>query len=264
VERSAPAFDIAVLKVSNVLPGQVTLRMGAASGLRIGQEVVAIGTPLGFLQNSVSRGIVSGLREVDGAMLVQTDTAINPGNSGGPLMDRNGVAIAIIKSGYEGRDGLSFAIAIDHARALLDGRATPTASASSSPAQYQMLSPAVASPADQRRLDGTKSYEQTVAQLASQADALDDRWRAFKRSCYEGAVVGTFNHEWFALWDPRAMRGAVSPGCGPYFSDIQRMANDIRRAVVNAGEDARQADVLPGTRRDVLRKHRLDYAGWDK
>jgi S1-C subfamily serine protease len=266
VDATAPAFDIAVLKVSSAPGGQPTIRMGSAATARVGEEVIAIGTPLGFLQNTVSRGIVSGLREVEGATLVQTDAAINPGNSGGPLMDRNGTAIGIIKSGYAGRDGLSFAVAIDHARALLEGKRTPTpaATVSSASAEYRPLAPAVPSPGDQQRMNAAKSYEQTIAQLARQADALDGRWRAFRGSCYEGAVVGSFDHEWFALWEPSAMRGAVAPGCGPLFNDLRRQANDVRSGVAAADEQARRDDVYPGTRRDVLRKYRLDYSGWNR
>ena len=76
--------------------------------------------------------------------------------------------------------------------------------------------------------------------------------------------MGTFDHEWFAFWDPRAMQGAVSPGCGAVFSDIRRIAEEIHAGVVAAEEAARLADVYPGTRRDVLHRNRLDYAGWNR
>ena len=263
VETTSPAYDIAVLKISNPRPDQPTIPLGSAASVRIGQEVIAIGTALGFLQNTVSRGIVSGLRQVDGATIVQTDAAINPGNSGGPLLDRNGVAIGIVKSGYGGRDGLSFAVAIDHARGVLDGRAAPSVT-SSKPSQYQVLSPAVASPADTDRAEATRAFEQLLAQIARRADSLDQAWRTFRKSCYEGAVVGTFDHEWFALWEPHAMRGAVSPGCGVYFGDVKTRANEVRYQVLAAEEAARAADVYPGSRRDLLRKYRLDYGGWDR
>jgi len=263
VETQSDAFDIAVLKVANPLAAQVTIALGSAASARAGQEVIAIGTPLGFLQNTVTRGIVSGLREVDGATLVQTDASINPGNSGGPLLDRNGLAIGIIKSGYEGR-GLSFAVAIEHARELLGGRATMGTASPPRSQEYRALSPAVASPADQRRLDGLKAYEQTIAELARRADALDSRWRSFQRICYEGRVVGAFDREWFAFFEPRAMQGAVSPGCGPAFADLRREAQDIRDGVGSADERARQADVYPGARRDALRRSKLDYAGRNK
>jgi hypothetical protein len=263
VATQSDAFDIAVLKVSDPLADQATIPMGSAVSARTGQEVIAIGTPLGFLQNTVTRGIVSGLRQVDGATLVQTDASINPGNSGGPLLDRNGLAIGIIKSGYEGR-GLSFAVAIEHARALLGGQATPANTSAPGSQEYRALSPAVASPGEQRRLEGLKAYEQTIAALARRADALDSRWRSFQRACYEGRVVGSFDRDWFALFEPRAMQGAVSPGCGPAFGDLGREAQDIRDGVAGADERARQADVYPGARRDVLRRSKLDYVGWNK
>src|SRR5438067_4043357 len=228
VESTSAAYDIAVLKVGAPRGDQTTIPMGSAAGARVGQEVIAIGTPLGFLQNTVSRGIVSGLREVDGSTLVQTDAAINPGNSGGPLMNRDGVAIGIIKSGYAGRDGLSFAVAIDHARAVLDGQPVPAAPVASRPSQYTPLAPAVPSPADQQRAEAARAYEQAVTQVARRADALDSRWASFKGSCYEGRIVGSFDREWFAFWDSRAMQGAVSPGCGLAFNEIRRAAYDIR------------------------------------
>jgi S1-C subfamily serine protease len=265
VESTSAAYDIAVLKVDGPRADQTTIRMGSAADARVGQEVIAIGTPLGFLQNTVSRGIVSGLREVEGSTLVQTDAAINPGNSGGPLLDRNGTAIGIIKSGYQGRDGLSFAIAIDHARAVLDGRPAPAAAAASStPSQYKPLAPAVTSATDERRATAEKAFDQRMAQIGQSALNLDDYWRRFRAACYEGKVSGGFDHEWFALFDRRAMQGAVSPTCGPWYSEVRRMASDIRDQVLALDEQAREAGVYPGTRRDARRRYRLDYAGWDR
>jgi S1-C subfamily serine protease len=263
VQTTSPAFDIAVLKVFDVQSNQAIIPLGTAASARIGEEVIAIGTPLGFLQNTVSRGIVSGLRDVGGATLVQTDAAINPGNSGGPLLNRSGVAIGVIKSGYVGSDGLSFAVAADHARAALEGRADP-AGASTESTPYRALSPAVASPADQRRIDATRVYEDAVAQLAQRADALDRQWTSFAARCYQGRIVGTFDRPWFALWDPRAMQGVVAPGCVPYFDDLRREATDVQHAVATAEEAARQADIYPGVRRQTLKRHKLDYAGWNR
>jgi S1-C subfamily serine protease len=265
VESTSSAYDIAVLKVDQPRADQTIIRMGSAADARVGQEVIAIGTPLGFLQNTVSRGIVSGLREVDGSTLVQTDAAINPGNSGGPLLDRRGTAIGIIKSGYQGRDGLSFAIAIDHARGVLEGRPAPAATpAAISPSQYRPLAPAVASPIDERRAAAEKAFDQRMAQIAQAAEKLDDYWRRFRAACYEGKIGGSFDHDWFALFDPHAMQGAVSPTCGPWFSEVQRMAFDIRDQVLALDERARVEGVYPGTRRDSRRRYHLDYAGWDR
>jgi hypothetical protein len=253
----SPAFDIAVLKVQTP-PGQPSVQLGAASDIRVGEEVIAIGTPLGFLDNTVSRGIVSGLRSVGGATLVQTDAAINPGNSGGPLLNRRGVVIGIIKSGYLGSDGLAFAVAADHARAVLEGRAAP-AIIPADPPPAQVLAPAAPDAIDQRRLEADRSYETAVGELARRADALDGQWKSFAAQCYQGQVAGTFDRPWFALWDAAAMQGVVASGCMAYFNDFRRRAEEIRRAVAALDESARRADIYPGTRRDVLRRHRLDY-----
>ena len=266
VEATAPELDIAVIRISNPDPGQPTLPMGSGARARAGQEVIALGTPVG-LQNTVTRGIVSAVREVGGLTLVQTDAAINPGNSGGPLLDRSGQVIGITTMSTRSSvaQGLGFAVAIEHAQALLAGkrstepRGTPVATLNEA-----MSGRKAPGEVDEARERSAKTYEGLIASISRSADALDDRWRSFKRICYEGRVVSAFDHEWFAFWDPRAMQGAVSPGCGSTFADIRRAADDIRDSVIAAGEAARQADVYPGTRRDILRRYRLDYPGWDK
>lgn len=266
VAATAAQFDIAMLKLASPAADQPTLTLASVADARIGQEVVAIGSALGMLQNTVTRGIVSGVRQTGDAILVQTDAAVNPGNSGGPLLDRTGRVIGITTMGFRGSQGLNFAVAIDHARPLLDGRPASPPPVSSRPAASSMrtLSPAVPSETDQARTDGMKTYEQTLAQLARRADTLDSAFRNFRASCYEGRVNTNFDRQWFALFEDRALQGAVPPGCGGWFNDIRREANDIRSAVVAAEEDARRADVFPGFRRETRRKYRLDYPGWDR
>jgi len=266
VERTASELDIAVIRISNADPSQPILPLGSGSRARAGQEVVALGSPLG-LQNTVTRGIVSAVREVGGLTLVQTDAAINPGSSGGPLLDRTGQVIGITTMGMKSAvaQGLSFAIAIEHAQALLAGRRSidPRGTPLTTLNEAMSGRPAAAE-VDAARERSGRTYEQLIAALARRAESLDSRWHSFKNACYEGRVAGAFEHEWFALWDTRAMQGAVSPGCGGAFADIRRAADDIRDGVIAAGEAARQGDVYPGTRRDVLHRYRLDYPGWDR
>jgi V8-like Glu-specific endopeptidase len=260
VEAQSAPYDIAVLKASSPIADQPTLTLGSAANARVGQEVVAIGTPLGFLQNTVSRGIVSALREVDGATMIQTDAAINPGNSGGPLLDRTGRVIGVIKSGYSGRNGLSFAVAIEHARTVLEGKtAMPSAAASTS--QYRAISPAVASPLDQRRDEAGKRFEQAIAQLARRADFLDTRWRSFRKRLLRGThrrarSIANGTRSGICVrcrvpWRPAAAAFSASSAGGRL---------DSRRRESPPTKAARRADVYPGTRRDVLRRWRLD--GW--
>lgn len=128
-----PATDIAVLRIeARDLP---VVKLGDPARARVGDWVVAIGSPFGF-ENSVTAGIVSAKgRSLPGDIYVpfiQTDVAVNPGNSGGPLFSLEGEVIGINSQIYSrsgGYQGLSFAIPIDMALRVKDqivatGRAT--------------------------------------------------------------------------------------------------------------------------------------------
>jgi len=109
--------DVAVLKIdANDLP---TVNLDPADDVKVGQWVVAIGSPFGF-ENSVTAGIVSAKSRSlgDGSYVpfIQTDVAVNPGNSGGPLLNTNGQVVGINSQIYTrsgGYQGLSFAIPIN-------------------------------------------------------------------------------------------------------------------------------------------------------
>lgn len=113
------ATDIAVLKIdAKNLP---TVKLGKAEDVRVGEWVVAIGSPFGF-ENTVTSGIVSAKSRAlpDGSYVpfLQTDVAVNPGNSGGPLFNMKGEVIAINSQIYSrtgGYQGVSFAIPIETA-----------------------------------------------------------------------------------------------------------------------------------------------------
>jgi serine protease Do len=119
-----PQTDVAVLKIeAGNLP---TVKLGASKEVRVGEWVVAIGSPYGF-ENSVTAGIVSakGRALPDGTYVpfIQTDVAVNPGNSGGPLFNLKGEVIGINSQIYSrtgGYQGLSFAIPIDLANKVQD------------------------------------------------------------------------------------------------------------------------------------------------
>lgn len=123
-----PEADLAVLKITDKveLPGVATL--GDSESLQVGEQVIAIGNPLGkeYL-GSVTTGIVSAVSrdvEIDGKKmnLIQTDTAINPGNSGGPLINSKGEVVGIntAKLSGEGIEGIGFSIPINDVTAKLE------------------------------------------------------------------------------------------------------------------------------------------------
>lgn len=126
------ATDLAVLKVNpNDIEEDVAVaRLGSADAMRIGEWVIAIGSPLG-LEGSVSVGVVSAKGRSLGAGadrlndLVQTDAVINPGNSGGPLLNLEGEVVGINtrvirQTGFVPVDGIGFAISSDTARPVSD------------------------------------------------------------------------------------------------------------------------------------------------
>ncbi len=117
--------DLAIVKVDAT--GLPTAPIGRSDGLKIGQLVVAIGSPLGTYSFSVTSGIVSGkgrdIQVNDGTRisnLIQTDAAINPGNSGGPLVDASGSVVGVNTAVATDSSGIGFAIPIDIARPIME------------------------------------------------------------------------------------------------------------------------------------------------
>jgi putative serine protease PepD len=137
-----PAGDVAIVRAQGV-SGLTPITMGSSKDVKVGEQVVAIGSPLG-LQGTVTTGIVSALdRPVaagDGSGgnvtvldAIQTDAAINPGNSGGALVNMNGELIGVNSAiasmgggdtgsggGQSGSIGLGFAIPADQAKRIAD------------------------------------------------------------------------------------------------------------------------------------------------
>jgi serine protease Do len=123
-----PRSDVAVIKVEGTnLP---TVKIGDTKKLRVGEWVIAIGSPFGFA-NTVTAGIISatsrenlsGDPNLDAVPFIQTDVAVNPGNSGGPLLNMRGEVIGInsqIFSRTGSFAGISFAIPIDYAFNIAD------------------------------------------------------------------------------------------------------------------------------------------------
>jgi putative serine protease PepD len=129
VVGSDASTDIALLELEDASRELSPLELDSSESLRIGDPVVAIGSPFG-LQGTVTAGIVSALdREIqapdgftiDGA--IQTDAALNSGNSGGPLLDSRGRVVGVnsqIESRTGGNVGIGYAVPIDTARRVVD------------------------------------------------------------------------------------------------------------------------------------------------
>jgi hypothetical protein len=263
VERTLPNVDIALLKTDRPHPQRAALELGSVEGVRAGQEVVAIGAPLG-LQSTATRGIVSAVRNADGVLLIQTDAAINPGNSGGPLLDRRGRVIGINTLRIGGSaQSLGFAVAINHAMALISN--TPSATLvvpNNAPVMRMPTGPAAS---DSQRSAGQADYERNVMVLARRAEQIDGAWQNFQRNCLVNPLpTSDAQRPWFTMRDAPPTFETADIWCANTSADLRGHVREFARVMSEAGEQARRAGVYPGVLRDVRRKYRIDWTGWDR
>jgi serine protease Do len=115
--------DMALLKIEDKdAPKFKFVLLGSADNLQVGENVFAIGSPLG-LERTVTEGILSTkTREFEGELYLQTTTQINPGNSGGPLFNMAGEVVGITNMKITFGEGLGFAIPIEGVKYFLDHR----------------------------------------------------------------------------------------------------------------------------------------------
>ncbi|OAI45068.1 hypothetical protein AYO44_13170 [Planctomycetaceae bacterium SCGC AG-212-F19] len=109
--------DIAIIKLSDQMKVQ-PLELAGSNLPPVGTKVYAIGNPKG-LDNTLSDGLVSGHRDIDGIPMIQTNAAISPGSSGGPLFGPDGKVVGVTTSKRRGGENLNFAVPASHAAKLL-------------------------------------------------------------------------------------------------------------------------------------------------
>ena len=125
-----PSNDIAILKIDEKdLP---TVEFGDSDNLQVGQTAIAIGNALGEFRNTVSVGVISGLKRsivagggISGTTehlfgIIQTDAAINPGNSGGPLLNSSGQVVGVNVAMAQNAQGIGFALPINDVKKVIN------------------------------------------------------------------------------------------------------------------------------------------------
>ena len=116
-----PFVDLALLKVEDIGDAAVTVAsLGDMAQIKVGEQVFAIGNPLG-LERTVTNGVVSTKNRVfEGLVYIQTNADINPGNSGGPLFNLAGEVIGVVNMGYVFYGGLGFAIPVSYVKHFIE------------------------------------------------------------------------------------------------------------------------------------------------
>jgi serine protease Do len=123
IEAINPFVDLALLKVDDLEDTKVKFAyLGEIDEIKVGENVFAIGNPLG-LERTVTDGLISTKnRAFEGLVYVQTNADINPGNSGGPLFNLAGEVIGVTNMGYIFFGGLGFAIPVNYLKHFLENR----------------------------------------------------------------------------------------------------------------------------------------------
>jgi hypothetical protein len=263
VLKTDETYDIAVLQVLDAKQDQPFLALGSALDMRAGQEVIAIGSPYG-LSNSVSRGVISALRHKGSVVVIQTDAAINPGNSGGPLLDASGRVVGINSFGALFAQNLGFAVAAEHARAIVEGR---------SPMLEGLVlggeldpgprAPTSVAQAERTRQDAEAQLARRLEQMAHEARNLDVAVNRYLANFFSGRIEGALERPLFALLTDGAFQGIFADGSEGQLEELRRFAIKLRDAVNEADENARRADVAPGQRRALRERHGFAPRFWD-
>ncbi len=267
VTNIGDGIDLALLQPNAGLAGPAVLELSSVGHVRPGQEVVAIGSPLGVFQNTVTRGIVSAMRQDGRVMLIQTDAAINPGNSGGPLLDRNGHVVGVNTMKVGSANAINFAIAADHVRNLLESPGSspvlpPSTQVPS--ALPNQPSPASGGQANDGREQAAEGFELQLKKISLRSDQIDEYWDRFKKACNATMGGPRGDREWFGVWDHQLNVQANLASCSVWMSDLLQVSTAVRTAMIAANESARSGGLIPGQVRQLRHKYRLEWDGWDR
>jgi len=112
-----PQRDLVLLRITGTK--SPCLRLGDSRDIAIGDEVYVVGNPMG-LEGTFSRGIVSGVRQIELDTLFQITAPISPGSSGGPVLNKNGEVIGVAVATFRGGQNLNFALPVHYLVAILE------------------------------------------------------------------------------------------------------------------------------------------------
>jgi len=269
VARIALDADLAIVRLDQPAPATLrVLQLASTDAVRVGEDVMVLGSALGMLQGTVTRGIVSAVRSAGGLTLLQTDAAINPGNSGGPVINSRGMVVGITTAKMNGAESLGFAIASEHAARLVAGAESVANASSSTDAAPPFSGIGSGQTSGTRDLDrdaGSAQFDAVVRALAAQADQLDAYWQRYAAVCRQGStsLPASERRAWFGIWES-SHSDAESADCSAIRRDIVGTATAIDAAMSRASEAARRAGVFPGEARATRERYAMTWRGWDR
>jgi hypothetical protein len=114
---------------------------------------------------------------------------------------------------------------------------------------------------DGLRARGARDFESAVARLAGDARVVDAAYARYKASCPAAVPAADGSREWFGVWEGTAM--SADPSCASLLDEVERAGAPIKAGMLAAHEAARRAWVLPGTMREIRRRHAMEWSGWD-
>ena len=88
---------------------------------------------------------------------------------------------------------------------------------------------------------------------------IDGAWQRFRSICYKSPMRGSYEREWFAVFAPGGIPGDAAAGCIEYYQEMLGEMNKFRDYMRTSVQDARRANILPGTIRDTLSSKRLNF-----
>jgi hypothetical protein len=170
------------------------------------------------------------------------------------MLDRYGRVVGLLTGANTEQTGGTFAVSIDHARDLVEGRETNLGGGTG-------LSNIVTTPSETNAEEGEQVFRKRSDSAEQGAAKLDQAWQRFRARCHTSPIVGSYDREWFVVFDPRGggKPGNAAAGCAEEHQSMLAEINRFRDFMRTAVQDARSANVLPGTIRDTLRSKRLNF-----
>ncbi len=263
IERSQDA-DLAIIESDAPFAG-TPLVLRSIAGIRPGDEVLAIGSPAvgrSALASSVTRGIISGIRSMNGFAVLQTDAAVNPGNSGGPLVDTGGRVVGVNTIKAVQQESIAFAVAADYAQALVEGRpvtATLTGARTES-GRSVIPAPETPSESDEEREAATRQFEAEIRSFAPEAAKFIRAVENYRDVCMQQR----HGQSWETVADAIASDNPADPQCQSARARIVSFKNDATKELAGVLDDARRAGVLPGSVRSIMEKYGVYWDGWQR